>query len=393
MRVCMMAPPPQGRRSRSNSFRGKVMHEEIRGECEVVGSTSEGTGDAKAENWGEGGEAKGVRAVGPRRNQPEILQRRLSCRPQLGRYKSTLTIRQTIEKKLEEIKQREDLAQLGFVPSKTTGGLVSRRPSNGELEEFKLLVHKLDCVDPKAFDKFRSTAHPEDIQMLERMAMRLFVYFEGKEKDHARLTTADFELKSTVDDVIVRLFGSEAPAETEQLPPGAPNTPAPPTQISQISQISHISQGSGGEGVGGWSPTSQPQSLQPDTPVPVLSVAQSSCVASSDATPTKTLSQTRRDAKGEDYGGEEPPHENTHPLPGPPEVDYHKMKLFGHRSPIEAPNSPPVRVARYAGTDDGGSGGVGEVGDVGGRGLTAREKRECTVRRKLELKVDPESED
>eukprot|EP00123_Amoebidium_parasiticum_P000675 comp11541_c0_seq2/m.5997 comp11541_c0_seq2/g.5997 ORF comp11541_c0_seq2/g.5997 comp11541_c0_seq2/m.5997 type:complete len:207 (-) comp11541_c0_seq2:185-805(-) len=82
----------------------------------------------------------------------------------------------------------------------------------------------LEC----SFFPFSFRTDPEkkaDVEKLEQMAIRFFTYFEGREREHAKLSTSEFELKSIVDDILVRLLYPDAEPHYEK---GEPLTTPPP---------------------------------------------------------------------------------------------------------------------------------------------------------------------
>jgi len=137
------------------------------------------------------------------------LRRTPSTRPFTLR-KSTLTIREAVLQRINDT----------TVPSAVA------KPSAKTVEDFKLLVHKLDASRGKP-----SVSDPLMAE-LEECALQLFGYFDSKEKAHRHLSMSEFQLKSMVDDVLVQLLNINVPKPTPLTPNAPTTTPSTTPPIS-----------------------------------------------------------------------------------------------------------------------------------------------------------------
>eukprot|EP01137_Pigoraptor_chileana_P036804 Opistho-2@33004 len=165
------------RRARSNSFRGKEMHDNMHGSCDVVDELL-GSGDE-----GESGES----------SKPPVGNQRGHLRKASGipaGFKETVTIKQVIKRRSGDM-----------------SGAYDTKLSPDDIEEFRELVSKYMNRTIEEIMRFREDENcATDRKQLEDLAIKLYLYFESKERNSLKLSLSEFGLKCTVDDVLHKLI-------------------------------------------------------------------------------------------------------------------------------------------------------------------------------------------
>lgn len=166
------------------------MHRQLRGACEIVGDTPADTGaDDETEDAESGG-----------------LVRKPTGLSSDKRHRPTPTLKQIIARRKMD---------LGLSDAE-----IRVPPSGDEIRRFEDYVDRLDN-DPSQFMAYKQSLPQSEQLALERSALRIFCYFEAKENDRVKLSTAEFKLKSMVDDLLVRLLiCSPLDASAPQTAPG-----------------------------------------------------------------------------------------------------------------------------------------------------------------------------
>eukprot|EP00128_Syssomonas_multiformis_P000440 Colp12_sorted_trinity150504_noHs@16667 len=178
----------RGGRSRSNSFKGKEMHDALHGKCSVVDDLRKKESE---EDQDEVAAAAAANTPDRKVGTDGHKIRRDSCMPK--NKPATVTIRQ-------EVKRRSN-----HVAPETIS-----EPSHHEIETFRALVTRYMDPNPESFAVRDDFAQQRAV--LEERAVRLYLYFESKESNNIKLTLDEFQLKCIVDDVLYRLI--QVPAET-----------------------------------------------------------------------------------------------------------------------------------------------------------------------------------
>jgi hypothetical protein len=80
----------------------------------------------------------------------------------------------------------------------------------------------------------RSAIAPERRASLERTAIRIFYQLDAKEQKREKLTPKEFELKSVVDDLLVRMLGGAAGGEAAVLTAPSPLPDAKPADDGHV---------------------------------------------------------------------------------------------------------------------------------------------------------------